>query len=563
VLELELRQKSYADAAVRAEELLRDHADELMESGQGLISVGTWLDALLGHDRPAFAALAAEYERQFGPAARQALLALRGGQAVGRRPDEFYTIARRFRLSSVAAEALAAAGDRAAELGDVYSAHAYYTLAGRDGWTPTGAAAERAQGIYRLATGAARAGYVGPVPCPAKWYAMPEGFASPKYLPYLAGDTLYLASGESAVALREDGAPVWSFQLPRAVVVEGMPVHPMATGRGPLLAPAVLTDASGAAQILVVRQFGAREWCLRGLRASDGKVLWTSDSDAGAVRLSYCSTPVVAGRYVYAVGVDSSPSGAMGAPEVVLAALDVMSGKLLWRAGLGRITEPPAVHGRIDPRGIRAEDFWNQGPVALEGDAVYLTPNVGHAMAVGAFDGKLRWVQPYEEKTDARQSRLTHSTAQVFRWKNTPAVLERRIVSAPQDTSLVVAFDRENGQGSFGREEIGKTVVGRVGGAAILAGADAVTAVDADLTTRWSYLPPEGTTIIGPPVVIGSNVYVPTSGGTLVFGGEDGMAGKPEVKLPDVKAVVTSAAAKGALGADVANSFMVGDGRRK
>src|SRR6267142_4762872 len=78
--------------------------------------------------------MSAAYSGQFDEPAKKALDNLR--EQPTSRAEDFYNLARRYRFSTIAANAYVEAADRAAQIGDAPAAAAMYSLAQQRGWQP-------------------------------------------------------------------------------------------------------------------------------------------------------------------------------------------------------------------------------------------------------------------------------------------------------------------------------------------------------------------------------------------------------------------------------------------
>ena len=143
--------------------------------------VDAWVDQIPTDTR---AALAEECAKQFGAAARQALDALRSRP--GTRPDEYYTLARRYPFTQAAGAALASAGDLALRSGDLSAAQAYYQLAQREQFTLGDERERQLQSLKQFSDPAMQAAKIplsGPLPFDATWFGNPSTVGRAKFFP--------------------------------------------------------------------------------------------------------------------------------------------------------------------------------------------------------------------------------------------------------------------------------------------------------------------------------------------------------------------------------------------
>src|SRR5688572_2231118 len=133
VLDREIADRNFPAAARRVEMLLAaNRGDALTESAAGtgtFYTLAAWIEQLPADARKS---LAEAQRREHEDDARRALEALRAPGGGSATPEELFAMARRFPLTASAAAALALAGDRAMELGDLPGALALYELAARD-----------------------------------------------------------------------------------------------------------------------------------------------------------------------------------------------------------------------------------------------------------------------------------------------------------------------------------------------------------------------------------------------------------------------------------------------
>jgi outer membrane protein assembly factor BamB len=619
VLKAAIEQRAYGDAAAQLDALLNEEGDKLMATQSppgnrdgGLISVAAWVDTLAPAQR---SALAAAYREKFDASIRSKVDVL--AHDANARPEEFYSLARRHRFSATGAAAYALASDRVLERGDLCAASAMYQLALRGGWVPDDARAARIELLRRhveegktlapppdespppAADGApssipgakasrlASAGVVftAPLPFDAPWVV--DGAATagqPRFFPFAANGHIYQSGPRSILAFKETGQILWS--APSASG-QGLPPTPRpltdhvdSAMQPTTYAVAPLTDVYGRAQVLVVRQpvppAGERDndYCLRALRASDGKLLWSSELQPLLKDVSFASTPAVCGRFTYAIALatHASDAGAGGAGDrqvaMLLIALDTLSGELRWQATLGRFTL--RVQDRDAWTALHQQPWdiaWHQSEPLAVGDAVYATPNSGFAAAVGRFDGKLRWLRPYpqaagmdsprpirsrEELRRAAQERGSVDPALGERWRGTPVLCGNVLIAAPQDTAQVFGFDAATGRliWANGQVDIPPTLIGRTATTALFAGPGAVAAIEArDGGPSWRWEPPSGTRITGPAVARESEVLVPTSHSIVVVRSEDGVLVKEQTAAtaPNLRRLMNGDALKRAI----------------
>jgi outer membrane protein assembly factor BamB len=555
-IEREIADRNVGAAAKRLDALLAARGDLLASVGEGtLASAAAWLDHLPPESR---AGLTAQYASAFGKPAAQMLESLRKSPSA--RPEELYAIARRYPLTPAAAQALADAGDRAAMLGDLPAAQALYELAGRADPQLLNARVPRLEMLKSLnaaafapllpdlpqRAAAGRPPFAGPLPFDARWYGNPSLAGIAKYFPLACGDGGVLLATARGVTLfdAESGRARWDSPHPRAAPVRGGERGVPGT-RGPLFAPAILSDVHARPVIAVARYpAGAGEestFVLRGLSAADGKTLWTTDSPEQRKDLTYAGLPTIAGRYVYSVAVART---GVSTGNLVLSALDVTSGSPFWQTTIGSVAEQGEQRQggrkniRNDPLSLDA--FADLSEPAVAGDCVYVAPNCGSIIAVGRFDGRIRWVHVYREPEapvagaagnprdlrvkpghwmDARDAQR----APLLRYRSTPVVCGDVVVAMPQDVPAVFAVNQLDGRRLWDTDIIdGFGLAGGSGRIVIACAADTVCGIDAiTAKLKWKHRV-AGAGVTGPPVVLGRTLVIPTSAGPVQLDAEDG-----------------------------------------
>jgi outer membrane protein assembly factor BamB len=590
-LKAAIDQRAYGDAAAQLDSLLNEEGDKLMATESppgnrdgGLISVTAWIDTLAPAQRTA---LATAYREKFDASIRARVDVL--AHDANARSEEFYSLARRHRFSATGAAAYALAADRVLEKGDLCAASALYQLALRGGWVPDDARAARIELLRRhveegkslapppetlpspaadgepssipgakashLASSGAT--FTAAIPFDAPWIVDGAAMAgNPRFFPFAADGRIYQASPRLVLAFKETGQILWSAPIASG---QGLPPTPRPLtdhvdgGMQPAAyAVAPLTDVYGRAQVLVVRQpvppAGERDndYCLRALRASDGKLLWSSELQPLLKDVSFAGTPAVCGRLTYAIALathasDAAANGGDRQIAMLLIALDTLSGELRWQATLGRFTL--RVQERDAWTSLHQQPWdiaWHQSEPLVVGDAVYVTPNAGFAAAVGRFDGKLRWLRPYPQAAGmdsprparsrealrrAAEDRSVVDPVLAERSRGTPVLCGNVLVAAPQDTAQVFGFDAATGRliWANGQIDVPPTLIGRTATTALFAGPGAVAAIEArDGGPSWRWEPTSGTRITGPAVVRESEVLVPTSHSIIVLRSDDG-----------------------------------------
>jgi outer membrane protein assembly factor BamB len=506
--------------------------------------------------------------------ARHMLDGLRSGAAV--RAEELYALARKYPKTAAARQALMLAGDTAVEQGDLPAALTLYEEAVSDGAVMNEArtrrfdaakqhAARRFAALPADLDGAIKAGAcIGMLPCDAPWLGDPGRAGFAKFLPYVCGDRVIVASWKGVAMLDVQGRAVWNVANPKGP--SGFSTErPNAGLRGAIFAPAVLNDAHGRPAIVVVRQpgqLGDTQYMLRAYRAADGKLLWSTENSEQRKDLTYAGLPAVCGRYVYSIAAGKTTERSVA--QLYLSAVDVMDGGAMWQTPIGSITE-------TNMRGARKAEIGD--PIELEGlgylsepavcaDLVIASTNCGAVIAVDRFTGRLRWVHMYHtgkeepeiiERRERGRQRFGDWDAMeiaglpLARYCSTPVVAGKLIVVLPQDEGLAFGLDRNTGQKlwqSTGLEAL--TAVGACADRVILAGA-AVGAIDpVTAKLKWRFAPGDGKEITGPATLIGDTVMVPVTGGLVQLSALDGKE-KPVYQVPIFRRILASESGKDAI----------------
>jgi len=570
-----------ADDAARFQSLLRDHGDDLIAGSAGrLVTVAEALRELPAAN---LSALTPSYRQQVDEQAAQMLRAAVADPSAG--VERFYDIARRYPLSSSGGAALAAGADRAALRGDWPSALAMYEMATALGWQADADHADRIARLRRLdaapATGgaapAADGKYFGAMPFEAPWYGTPirAGMAtSPRYFPLAAGGTVYIATARQALAISSEGAIVWTVATGTSTPATpagggakfsnrlrssgrrpggaGLPLDPGIPTAG--LSPVALV-AGGSVPLLVVRSVGESGAAgLSAVRASDGHVLWSTADDPAMNGLWIAPDPLVVGGYVYALASDTT--GQVG--KLLVIALDVTGGRQRWRCELGSFTSGPAFTrgNRMEPPDLAPFD--DPAAMAVSGDALLLAPNIGYVVSVGRFDGKLRWFSKYPSSDDdpaQQQEGATQRDRPSLRYLNRPLIAAGLMVVAPQDSLYAWALDPRTGEEKWHTiDRRDDALIGASGDTLVFAGRK-IIGLHADTgKLSWAW---DEQRIVGPAVVDGPLVIVPTPKKRVTVSAKNGSTAVVPIAVPDFDFLMSALAVRSALSdADALFAFM-------
>lgn len=569
-IEREMGAGNYPAAARRLDVLFGARGEQLADlTDNALTSVIAWLDQVSPAQRKA---LAAEYAKSSGVAAREALESFLKGRIPS--PEELYAFARRYPMTAAAGSALVQAGDRSLQLGDFAAAQALYELAVQHGAALVSGRAKKLEALQKIAAGetppappdlfdtsddkaakrkpSERRAMSGPLPFDAPWFGHASMLGHAKFFPWTYDDHMLISSWKGVWMLGENGQPIWS--SPSAAAPGGYAMERAASqGRGALFAPAVLTDVFGEPALIVVRQPTPRsesQFILRALRASDGRTLWTTPGDP-KLEFTYAGLPAVSGRYVYCVAVQKT---LISGGNLLLCALDINNGQPLWQATLGSVSEQGDIRqGGKFARGqpLDLASFADLSEPAVSGDLVIVSPNCGSLIAVGRFDGKIRWVYTYRKADGANGEKAVRwmgrgegAKALQTRYRSTPVVCGDLVLTLPQDTPAIVQVDRNSGKVMWETDLYGgSALAGTSGNMAILCG-ESLSGVDTvKKRLVWKYDPPRGTTLTGPAVVMGHTVIAPTTSGFIQLNTSDGKE-KPVYDVPNLRRMLTADAGK-------------------
>ncbi len=551
--------KDWAACSSILENLLRDQPGELGARLNGAwLSASAWATSLPAETR---FPLAQEYRKQFDARALAAFDRLKASSAT--RLEAYAQLASRFPLSNVAGLAWAEAADRAVLLGDAWTAHACYGMAEHCGMDLGTSRTARFKACARVLGDGTPPAFTGALPVETSWYNNIDAFWEARYVPFAAGDIVFLSGSGHLLAYKATGEQLWEWTLAerkRRPVDRGYD-----RGRGPIYQPAALAGADGA-KIIVGRHRrpDLHDFALRAFRAADGQELWSTDRQKQFEKLCFAGTPLVSGRYVYATAKDYGQSP----PTAAMVVLGLMDGRLLWQTSLGTLSpvgnrELRARREEDEDQNQGWDDFSEQSEPAVAQDLL-LTAGAGHVIALGRLDGKLRWVRPYEQDREAafvhgRQFQKTlppKSAGELVRYRGTPAVCGNMAVVAPQDSAGAMGLDVRSGGVKWESDEAaGMTLIGGSGNVAVFAGERILGVVATSGKAAWRYEAGRDHPIVGPSAVSGDRVYVPTSRSVAILSASTGRL-ESGPKPPDLAALLSQPAVKEQLAtAEIADSF--------
>jgi outer membrane protein assembly factor BamB len=568
----ELGEKNHAGAARRVDGLLGARAEQLANvTENSLTSITAWMDQLSPEARKL---LAGEYAKESGPAARQALESISNGHVP--KPQELYAVARRYPMTAAAQSALVQAGDGALQLGDFAAAQAFYELGLHEGAALGEGRAKKLEMLKKIAGGETLAApadledpiagehakprvrerrpFAGTVPFDAPWFGHATLMGQAKFFPSAFDDRLLISSWKGVCMLGENGQVIWKWVNPTAP--GNFAVERGAGARGAVFGPAVLADVFGKPAVVVVRQLGRSgdsRYSLHGLRAADGKALWSTPAE-GQNAFTYAGLPAISGGYVYCMGVQKT---SVSSGNLLLCALDINTGETLWQAALGTISEQGDLRqGGKFARGqpLNFESVAELSEPAISGDLVLLSPNCGSLIAVGRFDGRIRWVYTYRETDAAKGEKanrwMGHGEGEKslqVRYRCTPVVCGEMVLTMPQDAPAVFGVERSSGKMLWETDLYGGyALAGASGNIAVICG-DSLSGIDVvKKRLIWKYEPPRGGSLSGPAVVQGQTVIAPTTSGFIQLNVSDGKE-KAVYDVPSVRKAVATEAGKAAM----------------
>jgi outer membrane protein assembly factor BamB len=415
--------------------------------------------------------------------------------------------------------------------------------------------------------------FAGPLPYDAPWYGNASLAGLAKFQPCAFGDRILLASWKNVGMYREDGRAIWTATNPKAPgAFYTDRSHLMGRGGnaagGAAFAPAVLCDVYGRPAVVVVRQptvAGEAGFSLRALSAADGRTLWSTESNESRKALAYVGLPAVAGRYVYAVGLTRT---GYSTGNLCLCALDVMTGETLWQTTLGAATEQGdrfgAGGGKRD-RGaaIQVEAFAELTEPTVARDLVVVSPNCGAVVAVGRFDGKIRWAHPYRTAAGAAvpvpaarhggRRDADEDVRSALRYRSTPAVWRDVVLALPADAPSLMALDLTGGKllwdnALFEENDPPYAIAGVAGDVVVLAGAT-LRGLDVARGGRAVWPSPRDARparLTGPAVVVGQTVLAPTASGVVQLSAADGKE-RPTYAAPSFRKFLATPSGRAAV----------------
>lgn len=247
------------------------------------------------------------------------------------------------------------------------------------------------------------------------------------------------------------------------------------------------------------RLFQAADGRLIAREARDGTLLWEAGDGPDGARI--LSPPTVLGGRVYTV--DLLPPEE-GVPVTALAARDIRSGRLVWRAPIARLFATAPEAGFTPP--VPLPD----GETGL----LFCCDGAGSLAAFDPTDGRPRWVSFYPSVSHEERARARREGA---RWK-TPLLARASdlLLAVPPDADAVVACRATDGAAAWSAPRAEAEWAAVHDGVLFLAGPDRVAALSIESgRTLWTTaLPPEDPAIGGGvPLADGEGIALPTRAG--------------------------------------------------
>jgi outer membrane protein assembly factor BamB len=226
---------------------------------------------------------------------------------------------------------------------------------------------------------------------------------------------------------------------------------------------------------------------------------------------------------------------------------------------LGRVTTSIVLgKGRLSS-GTPLPPFDAPAGFAIDGPWLLASPNIGHVVCLGRFDGKLRWLHPYptvdfgvgavarpgmmrpQPGNFAAMQPDVLQRATGPRWDNRPRVAgaDGAVIVAPADSESTFALDSRTGRMVWESDAFAAdTLIGSSGNVAVFAGSQ-LTGIDtATGKPRWTFNAPGDQPIVGPSAICGGTVFVPISGELRPIAVDTGEPMHPRTAPIDFQSIV-------------------------
>jgi outer membrane protein assembly factor BamB len=297
---------------------------------------------------------------------------------------------------------------------------------------------------------------------------------------------------------------------------------------------------TATAERVYLRVLAGAQSALRCYRAGDGKLLWSTEANAGLKKTVWLSDPLVAGGLAVAVFLEEFPQGDGGVARNGynvhgVAAFDAESGDLRWKralaAGVTGIRVCEEVRGRDNRQYTAYRGSMQLGPPATDGSVIYAPTGLGSLAALNAFTGEVLWLAGYPRlRCDDLQNGTSGALPFVPRMLKinargpcSPIVADDVIVLAPKDATGILAFDRKDGRIRWARDlDDSRFLVGLSDGN-LIAADSSVSAISLGTgRTVWQFALEKR--LLGQPGYSGGIVYSPTQGGVQLVDAHTGKA---------------------------------------
>jgi outer membrane protein assembly factor BamB len=182
---------------------------------------------------------------------------------------------------------------------------------------------------------------------------------------------------------------------------------------------------------------------LRVLDRVTGELLWSQErpeqhEKAFVNRFDVDGPAVSEGQVVYVAG-----SVTEGAINAYLAAFDLITGDLIWRASLCAGQQELTMFNRPFQEHLISPPLLHEG-------SLYVCTNLGVIGCVDAWSGRVRWLAAYESIVRKSSRMVRPQNARPVHWLNQPPiVVDDTLVVAPLDSAWLQGLDRRTGRRQF------------------------------------------------------------------------------------------------------------------
>lgn len=519
------------DAVQRLQALLTDENAKYVQDGERLLSVRLWVESLMGAKREAFVA---QYEKTLGAAATTEISAAARDGSV----DGMMRAASRYPWTVAARKAPEAAAQVALKRGDISSAQALLARLGAEVSDPQLRKIGELPADSVLPTAAFSAG----------WYRSYFPGLEPRSVPVASKELCVVATPRAVVALAADGKVIWTTGQPQPIRLQGesrgkQKSVPVPDDRS-LSRAVVWCDVSGKPRLVVARVVESAGAFLRAYDVTDGRVIWSTSDHDSTRELVMAGAPAAAGGYVYFNAVKFDPASGL---HSVIGALDVVTGKLAWSAGVGEM------HERVTNQQKRGENETHgvaRGIIQSADASAQLSLDPHHVyavlgpwvVAVDRFSGTPTWFakypnRPLDEKQIERDRRSTSPPLQ-RRWRDMAVSDGKTVVVAPIDSDLVLGLDAGTGATKWKEDGLrGDELVGESNGRVLFVGASLAAVEMGTGELAWQNALPDAD-FVGPAFVDGEHLGVMTERGAAYFDVARGLVVRRRGEVPSFDALL-------------------------